>query len=248
MKHPRLYDDLAPLWASLSPPEDYAAEAGHLVDVLREQLGDGPWTMLELGGGGGHTLFHLKRFGPCTAVDLSEPMLQACRRLNPDIVTATGDMRDARLSQTFDAVLLHDAADYLTTLDDVRAACRTCADHLRPGGVALIAPTTTQETFVQGDSAHDQAQTDDAEVTFLTYVHSPNPNESAMEMVFVLLLREHATGQVQVIEDRHALGLFAQDQWMQAMREAGLDVSAAPMLDDEGAPAWTVFVGRKPEP
>jgi hypothetical protein len=44
-------------------------------------------------------------------------------------------------------VFVHDAIMYMTTEDDLRAALRTVAAHLAPGGVALVAPDATAETF-----------------------------------------------------------------------------------------------------
>ncbi len=59
-------------------------------------------------------------------------------------------MRTLRLERTFDAVFVHDAIAYITTEDDLRATIETVAEHLRPGGAALLVPDTTRELFVPG--------------------------------------------------------------------------------------------------
>ena len=58
MTSARLYHDLAHLWRLLSPPQDYVAEAAFIDRLLDQRLGSPPggfrWSILELGGGGGH--------------------------------------------------------------------------------------------------------------------------------------------------------------------------------------------------
>lgn len=57
------------------------------------------------------------------------------------------DMRSLRLDETFDAVLVHDAIDYMTTEHDLAAAFETAAAHLQPSGQLLIVPDDTAESF-----------------------------------------------------------------------------------------------------
>lgn len=190
---PRLYRDLSWLWPMLSPPGDYASEAGVLLGELVAHFGgmvraDGsPLRVLEFGAGGGHTLCHLVSAGlSCTACDRSEAMLAQCRRLIPGIRTVVGDMRNVTVTQAaveahegagdpsgpgmfteaglgavsgaalgvlpgaFDAVLIHDAVDYLLTAEDLRATLANVQRHLAPGGIAMIAPTYTAESFTPG--------------------------------------------------------------------------------------------------
>lgn len=242
---PRLYDDLAWLWPLLSPPEHYAPEA----EVLRELIAQhfrsrhqvGRLSLLELGAGGGHTLVHLADDFDCVAVDLSEAMLANCRALVPGAQTIVGDMRTLRLGRTFDVVLVHDAIDYMTTAEDARAACVTIATHLAPQGVAFIAPTYTRETFIDGEVADDGTTTDTQELTYFTFVHDPDPADDQFEMILLYLIRDHASRQVRVIEDRHTCGLFAADDWAAFCRDAGL--AARHEADDVG---WSLFVANFP--
>lgn len=257
MQSPRLYTDLVRLWPHLSPPEHYEAETQTLIELIDGALGEPPagrrWSVLELGAGGGHTIVHLKGRYDCTAADLSEPMLANCRALNPDVPTVIGDMRSMRLGQAFDAVLICDAIDYMTTHGDALAAMRTAAAHLRPGGVVLMAPTYTRETFVDGDVADDGTTipgiAGDEGLTYFTFVHDPDPSDTAFEMILLYLIRDAATRAVEVVEDRHACGLFAIQDWLAIMAEAGLDAESLAEQDEElsGGSAWSVlFRGRRP--
>lgn len=255
---PRLYADLAWLWPHLSPPEHYTAEAARLNDLIAERLGPGPKRILELGAGGGHTLAHLSAEGgrgglhECVAVDLSEPMLEHCRALIPGIEAVAGDMRDLRLGREFDVVLVHDAIDYLLTPGDVAKTLTTVHEHLIPGGLAVIAPTYTHETFIDGEVADDGTTTDSAELTYFTYVHDPDPADDTFEMILLYLIRspgDASTRQVETIEDRHTLGLFQHGAWLEMIEDAGFASEYVEQGDDdaEDEAAWALFVGSKPE-
>jgi hypothetical protein len=56
-------------------------------------------------------------------------------------------MRTIRLERQFDAVFIHDAVDYTTAEHDLRDALATAFAHCRPGGVAVLVPDCTAETF-----------------------------------------------------------------------------------------------------
>ncbi len=249
MSTPRLYDDLAYLWPLLSPPEHYEAEAATLRALIAGHFMMDPaargrrLSVLELGAGGGHTLFHLRDEFDCVAVDLSEPMLDNCRALNPSIQCVLGDMRTLRLGRAFDVVLVHDAIDYMTTTQDAQAAIDTIAAHLTATGIAFIAPTYTRETFVDGDVADDGTTTESQELTYFSFVHDPDPADTTMEMILLYLMRPNPSAhagprQVQVVEDRHTCGLFDNDTWADMIHRAGMQCN----LFEQEAGAWSLFI------
>lgn len=246
----RLYTDLAYLWPHLSPPEHYEAETADLRELINDALGEPPagqrWSLLELGAGGGHAIVHLKDHYDCTASDLSPQMLEQCRTLNPEVPTVEGDMRTLRLDKQFDAVLICDAIDYMTTREDAVAALQTIAAHLRPGGVVLFAPTYTSETFNDGEVADDGTTipgiAGDEQLTYFSFVHDPDPSDTSFEMILLYLLRDAETRQVQTIEDRHTCGLFSIQDWQDMAAQAGLTVEALAQEQDPAgtASAWSV--------
>jgi len=236
----RLYDDLARLWPLISPPEDYEEEAQFWRAALRAKLGPGRHQILELGVGGGHHLSHLVADFRATAVDLSEKMLALSKRLNPDVEYHVGDMRTVRLERTFDAVLIHDAIDYMLTVDDLRAAFATAAAHLRPGGVFLVAPDYVAETF-EDDAIYTQTAADDR--THLTYVEidfDPDPTDTTIASLMISLVRED--GDIKVELDRHAIGLFPRKTWLQELADAGFDVERWPTREDDDPRQRELFV------
>ena len=217
----RLYADLAHLWPLMSPPEDYADEGECWRGELRKRLGPGKARILELGTGGGHLLRHIADGFEATAVDLSEGMLVHSRRLNPDVTHHVGDMRTVRLGETFDAVLIHDAIDYMTTEDDLRAAFATARAHLRPGGLLLTAPDDYVETYTPPRIWHQTQRKAGSELTFVEYSWDPDPNDTQVETVYVFFF--HESGALRVEVDRHTTGLFPIATWERLLMESGFE-------------------------
>ncbi len=241
---PRLYDDLAHLWPVLSPPEDYTTEA-NIIRVLIESHQPAPRnagrsSILELGAGGGHTLSHLAPDYDVTAVDLSPAMLEQCRLLVPSAQTVLADMCDVRLGRTFDAVLAHDAIDYMQTEDDLRRAIDTAAAHLEPGGLFLVAPTYVAESFTDGESADDTNECNGLEVSFVSRVHRTSP--TTFEMTMVIMAKQ--AGRLTIADDRHTCGLFDTATWLRLLDVGGFDATVVEESGDEGLP-FRLFVAQR---
>jgi SAM-dependent methyltransferase len=219
-----MYGDLAPWWPLLSAPADYAEEARVFLGVLSDALGRPPRTILELGSGGGNNASHMRRRARMTLVDLSPGMLRTSRRLNPRCRHVEGDMRTVRLGRTFDAVFVHDAASYLLGETAVRATARTAAAHLRPGGVALLVPDWTEESFRAGASTggHDGGG---RSLRYLAWTHDDDPRDGEYATDYAFLLRDRR-GRTRTAFDRHRLGLFPRATWLAALREAGFRARA----------------------
>lgn len=96
---PRLqfYAELARWWPLVSPVEDYTEEANEMVRVLHA-TDPRIRTVLELGAGGGHNAFHMKRAFELTLTDLSDEMLAVSRAINPECEHIVADMRTLDLS------------------------------------------------------------------------------------------------------------------------------------------------------
>ncbi|MDE0374846.1 MAG: class I SAM-dependent methyltransferase [bacterium] len=241
----RLYSDLAYLWPLVSPPEDYAEEAGHWRDAIRARLGGERHRILELGVGGGHNLSHLTSDFEATGVDLSPEMLEHSRRLNPGVEHHVGDMRTVRLGKVFDAVLIHDAVAYMLTEDDLRAAFATARAHLRPGGLLLVAPDLVAESFVEGKVLRwdipPPARPGDPEVRVEERLTDPDPTDTTIESWITYTITEG--GRQRVETDLHVTGLFPLSTWMALMEEAGFETETLPLPGDGDGCGENLFSG-----
>jgi SAM-dependent methyltransferase len=227
MQEVLLYNELAYLWPVISPPEDYAEEAAHWQRAIRERLGSGRHRLLELGVGGGHNLSHLTAEFDAAAVDISPRMLELSRRLNPSVEHHLGDMRDVRLGQVFDAVLIHDAICYMQTKEDLCAVFTTARAHLRPGGLLLVAPDLVRDSFRPGMKLTWSTQKDGVEVRTEEVVHDADPSDTMVESHFTYTITERGSQRVE--HDIHVTGLFPIAAWFSLMEEAGFATERIPL-------------------
>ena len=239
----RLYSDLAFLWPLVSRPEEYAEEAAHWRELLREKLGRSPYHILELGVGGGHNLHHLIAGNEAVVVDLSESMLAHCRRLNPTVELHVGDMRTIRLDRTFSAVLIHDAVSHMLTESDLTSVFRTAAAHLEPGGVLITSPDFFAETFLDPATERATHSEGNLEVSYFEYTYDPDPSDSMIETVTTFLIR--SPGELRIEHDRHRLGLFPRAIWIRILGESGFTAEIRKFsLGPEDRP-YELIVGRR---
>jgi SAM-dependent methyltransferase len=250
----RLYQDLAAWWPLISPPDVYTAEAAYLNAVLAAAPGP-VRDVLDLGSGGGNVAAHLKAGRALTLVDLSAEMLAVSRELNPDCDHEQGDMRTIRLSRAFDAVLVHDAVDYMTTEADLRQVIETAFAHCRPGGTGLFVPDYTAESFRIASGHGGSSDPSGRQASFREWTWDPDPDDGWIQSEYEFVLRD-TDGSVQVVSEAHRLGAFGQETWLALLRGAGFDVESgtepeppAAGPDDEEGPRRprNLFIGRRPE-
>jgi SAM-dependent methyltransferase len=222
----RLYGDLAWLWPMWGSPGEYAAYCGHVVRLMREHTQIPIRSLLNIGCGGGKNVFNLKRDFSVTGLDLSPRMLELAQELNPECEFLQGDMRIFALGRTFDAVLVDDAISYMTTRADLRSAFVAAWQHLNPGGVMVVNPDDTKETFVQNCTVVTPAATEtkpaDVDVVFVENIYDPEPEDDHYEGTMVYLIRQD--GKLRVEIDRHVLGLFSLQVWRDTLTEVGFRI------------------------
>lgn len=223
----QLYDSLADWWPAISPPSEYAEEAALYVEMIRGTASRPVREVLELGSGGGNNASHMKRAFALTLVEPAERMREISRTLNPECTNVAGDMRDVRLGRTFDAVFVHDAVMYMTTEGDLHAALETVAVHLAPGGVALVAPDATTETFREATEHGGGEDAGGRRARYLQWTLPPEPGGTSFETHYAFLLHE-PDGAVCVAHDVHLEGLFPRATWLRLFREVGLTASLTP--------------------
>ena len=224
----RLYDDLTWTWPIISPPEDYIEETEELCKAIHEYSRKYSRievkTLLNLGCGGGHNDYTLKKHFDVTGVDLSGSMLSLAKQLNPEVVYLSGDMRSVRLGKIFDAVVVTDAITYMLTEDDLQAAFKTAFTHLKPGGAFFTFAEVTRENFQQNSTEYSVHTQDDIEITFIENVSDPNPSDTTYQITFVYLIRRKGQTEVEVKTDRHLGGIFDVETWLRLLKKVGFEV------------------------
>ncbi len=239
----RLYRELAAWWPVISPPAEYAADAA-AVDREFSAAEVPVRTLLDLGSGGGHMAMHLRCNRSVTLTDLSADMLAVSRQLNPDCEHVQGDMRTIRLGREFDAVLVHDAVDYVTSQPDLALVIGTAFAHCRPGGIAVFAPDHTAETFRPGTGAGGGHDGSGRQASFTERTTDPDPDDDWILAEYQFTLRD-ADGTVTVVPEAHRLGSFRRATWQALLTAAGFTAGER-SLSIPGRSRRVLFTGRRP--
>jgi SAM-dependent methyltransferase len=244
MSSPRLYTELADWWPVISPTSDYADEAAFFTGVFKE---GGVKTILELGSGGGSIAWYLKEAFHLTLTDASEAMLAVSKKQNPECEHIGGDMRSLRLGRTFDAVFIHDAIMYMQTEGELLSAFTTAALHCRQGGIVVVVPDCTWETFREGThlEGHDMPAPDTRSVRYIEWVTDPDPSDTMFDYDFVFALRDG--NDIRTLVDRQRCGVFPRATWLALLDKAGFDARAIKDTSTAGQESERVdiFVGHK---
>jgi SAM-dependent methyltransferase len=239
----RIYGDLAEWWPVLAPKEGYREEARDLLAVARGAIGRPVESWLELGSGVGLLSTWLPEKMNVTLVDSSESMLRVSRRFNPNATHVAADLRTLNLGRQFDAVQLHDAVMYMTSLRDLKAAIRAMAAHLKPGGVAIVVPDVVKESFAEGHVAGGDQARDGRAARLLEWHWDPDPRDTTFLAEMSFLLRD-ADGTVRSVHETHTMGLFPRRAYVRALESAGLRVVDIPRK--MRARFGEIFAARRP--
>jgi len=255
----RIYTDLAEWWPLISPLREYTQEAAYLAAVIDAATAAAPQAraipesplvpkVLDLGSGGGHIAVHLKDRFHVTLVDISERMIAVSRRLNPDCVHRVGDMRTVRLGASFDAVLVHDAIDYIIGVENLQQVIETAAAHCRRGGVALFVPDYIKDSFAEltggGGGGVDQAG---RTASFIERTWDPDPGDDWVQADYEFTFRAE-DGSWSVVHESHRLSAFSHQTWLDLLAQAGFEPKPALDLQriDVGQRPGNLFAVRKP--
>ena len=200
--------------------KDWEGEAADVARVIRE-LRPGALSLLDVGCGTGAHLetFH-KAFAAVEGVEIAEPMRERARRRLPGVTVHDADMRQLSLGRTFDAVTcLFTAINFLSGVEDMRAAVASMARHLAPGGVLVVEPWWFPETFIDGYVGGDLVR-DDGRVVARVSRSVRQGNATRMEERWVVA---DASG-FHTFDEVGFLALFAREDYVAAFEAAGCSV------------------------
>jgi hypothetical protein len=144
-----------------------------------------------------------------------------------------------RLGRVFDVVFIHDAIDYMTTLQDLRQAMETAYAHCRARGMALFVPDHVCETF-QPSTEHGGHDGDGRALRYLEWTYDPDETDNTYVTEFAYLLREDGHPAWAEL-DQHICGLFPRAEWLSLFRDVGFQPE---IIRD--AYERDLFLARKP--
>ncbi len=216
--------------------KDYAREASQVHAFIGQHCRSGGRVLLDAACGTGQHLVFLQNWYQAEGLDLDETMLRIAHERAPGLPLHHASMVDFKLDRRFDAITcLFSAIGYVKTEARLRQAIATMAGHLRPGGVLLVEPWYGPEVWQVGSLRSLVIDQPDLKIARM--------NISEREGDVAVLLFHYLVGTPQAIDyftERHELGLFTHQQYLDAFQTAGLDVA----FDPEGLMGRGMYIGR----
>ncbi len=216
--------------------KDYAAEAER-VHALIQEANPGAVTLLDVACGTGKHLEHLKGRYETAGVDLDTELLTIASERLPGVPLHAGDMLDFDLGRTFDAVTcLFSSIGYMRTTDQLNAAAANLVRHASAGGVVIVEPWIYLDDYLYDGVYATFVDQPDLKIA---RVNNAGPRgECVLEFHYLVGTPES----VERFTERHELGLFTPEQYVDAMERAGLEVRHHP----DGLMGRGLYVGVKP--
>jgi SAM-dependent methyltransferase len=218
--------------------KDYQAEAQRLIAIIRDNLRSEGNRLLDVACGTGLHIEYLKEHFVIEGLDISQELLEIARQRNPNVLFHLADMMDFHLGHKYDVVTcLFGSIGYVKTLGNLGQAVRCMADHLVGGGILVIEPWFTPETWKPG-TVHG------------VFIDEPDLKIARVNTSFVrgrisYFDLHYLIGTPEGTEhfvERHELGLFEQDEMDAALAGVGLEV----IYDSEGLMGRGLFIGKRP--
>jgi SAM-dependent methyltransferase len=233
-----MFSRSAHLYDLLYAGKDYGREARRIHELIGEHKRSPGRTLLDVACGTGRHLAHLRRHYTAEGLDVDADLLAIARRRNPRLVLHRADMVEFALEKRFDAVVcLFSSIGYARTPDRLRRAVRTMLGHVAPGGVLIVEAWFTPEVYRTGTVHALFGDTPDLKVARM--------NVSAIEDRIAILDFHYLVATADRIEhftERHELGLFTHDEYLQAFRASGAEA----VHDPEGLTGRGLYIAVQP--
>jgi ubiquinone/menaquinone biosynthesis C-methylase UbiE len=219
-----MYTKSAAYYDQLYQFMNYADTAAQVRERILEQA-PAARTLLDVGCGTGQHLEHLSRTFEAEGLDLNPDLLRLARERCPGIRFHQADMAAFALPARFDVIAcLFSSIGYVRTLENLRTTLVNFARHLSPGGLVLVEPWFTPESFWSDTLTTNVADQGEPKVVWM-YTSRREDRVAVLDIHYLVGQRsgvEHFT-------ERHELGLFTHEEYLAAFRNAGLEPEHEPV-------------------
>ena len=233
-----MYTKSARFYDAIYAWKDYAGESEQLHAFIQQYKQSSGANLLDVACGTGGHIPYLRSHYQIQGLDLDENMLAIARERFPNIEFHRDDMADFDLDQTFDVVTcLFSAIGYVKTEGRLQQAIHSMADHLLPGGVLIVEPWLSPEEWKPGSLHGLNVEEPDLRISRMN-INEVDGHISIVDFHYMMGTSEG----IHYFTERHELGLFTSETYLDAFQRAGLNVS----YDPEGLMGRGLVIGVKP--
>ena len=216
--------------------KDYVAEASKIHEFIQQHKQTEGNTLLDVACGTGTHAGLLCKYYDVEGTDLNTSMLKVARKKHPQIRFVQSDMRDFDFARQFDVIIcLFSAIGYMKTKTDLQKAIRRMSRHLLPGGVLLVEPWFTPEQWNVGRVSTILVDKPGRKIVRM----SRGWKRGRLSLLDFHYLVGTSKG-IEHITEHHEFGLFLHEEYVDAFKKAGLDVTH----DPEGVDGRGLYIAR----
>ena len=218
-----MYTKAAQLYDKLYHFKDYEAHANKVVAAIAHSHPSAT-TLLEIACGTGRFTEHLSAHYEVQGLDINQEMLDIAARRVPGIPLHLADMVDFDLGMKFDVVAcLFSSIAYARTAENFFRSILTFARHVRPGGILMIEPFFTLDSYWVDRITMNLVDEKDMKVSWM-YVSELVGNEAHLNINYMV----GTPAGINHFTELHRLGLFAPDHYSKAFSQSGFRLQHDP--------------------
>lgn len=201
-------------------PAGYENECSQVVELAKKYGKSDGNALLDIACGTGEQAKILARHFNVVGFDLSEGMVDIARKKVPEAEFFVADMCDFDCMRQFDVIVnLYGSIGFADNFERMQAAIETTFRHLKSGGVFILTPWSTKETFQEGIfSSADRREG----ICFcrMEVIRRLTEDKVRVEM-------HHLIGKdLNVRSHKHeqTISLFSESQYVSALESAGFEI------------------------
>ena len=233
-----MYDRSAEFYDAIYSFKNYEKETARLHELIQQHKRSPGNELLDVACGTGGHIAYLKRNYSVEGLDINPLMLRLARKKHPDVVFYRRDMTNFWLRKEFDVVTcLFSAIGHVKTRRRLGLAVRAMARHLKPGGVLVVESWPTPKQWQIGRLGANFV--DEANLKIARFGISKARGRLSVQDLHHLVATPN---RIQHFVERLEMGLFTNDEYLDAFRQARLEVTH----DEEGLMGRGLYLGIKP--
>jgi SAM-dependent methyltransferase len=214
-----MYKELAKYYDLIYSWKNYEEEVEKIKELIKQYKNSDGKSLLDVGCGTGKHLEYLIDDYSCVGIDLNDEMVAVAKLNIKDAKFMQADMIEFDLKSEFDVILcMFSSIGYVKTYSNLTRTITNFSNHLKKGGVVIIEPWFTMSTYMVGFPGMTTYDGEDIKIARLNTTKLED-DLSIMEMHYLIVERNE---DVKYFIDRHELGLFENEKFLNIMNETGL--------------------------
>ena len=201
-------------------PDAYRQEVRFACSLITRYQDTNGYALLDLACGTGEQCSYFSECFAVTGLDLSAEMLKCARAKFPNLRFVQGNMFDFSFPAPFDAIAnLYGSVGFADGKEQLAQGIACAYRHLKPGGVFLLTPWSTKETFEE-KLVTDARTSGDISFCRMESVRRIADDKVRIEMHHLigngLSIEEHSGEQL--------ITLFSEADYRDALEQAGFTI------------------------